>query len=223
MKGKIAEIFESIQGEGLYAGERQLFVRLFGCNLDCTYCDTQLDAFREYSPEALMEEIKSLCTSSRCISFTGGEPLLQKDFLKEILRRTHQQGFSNYLETNGTLPAALAEIIQDVDIVSMDIKLPSSTGAKAYWNEHAEFIKQAQDKELFLKAVICQSTSERDITEMIHFLTALKVSLTLILQPNSFEYCETLAQKNDEIAERCRKAHIITCVIPQMHKVIGVK
>ena len=92
IKGKIAEVFDSIQGEGLYLGEKQIFVRFFNCNLSCTYCDTKLNRFMEYEPKELFEEIKLYRDKYHSISFTGGEPLLYADFLKDILRLTSGRG-----------------------------------------------------------------------------------------------------------------------------------
>jgi len=128
MKAKIAEVFDSVQGEGLYLGERQIFVRFFDCNLNCSFCDTKPDRFTEYEPQELFQEIKLYHQHYHSISFTGGEPLLYKDFLKEILKLTRRHGYKHYLETNGTLAAELEELIDHIDIVAMDLKLPSSTG-----------------------------------------------------------------------------------------------
>ena len=150
IKGKIAEVYKSVQGEGIYLGEKQIFVRSFGCNLNCRFCDTKLDSFREYEPQELFKEIKLHQDNHRSVSFTGGEPLLQKDFLKEILKLTQKCGLRNYLETNGTLPDELKEVIDYVDIVAMDLKLPSSTGLCGFWGEHRRFLELASRKEVFL-------------------------------------------------------------------------
>ncbi|MEW6076109.1 MAG: 7-carboxy-7-deazaguanine synthase QueE, partial [Candidatus Omnitrophota bacterium] len=158
IKGKISEIFESVQGEGLFVGERHLFVRFYGCNLTCKFCDTQLDRFEEYEPQQLLEVIQQRRNGSTCVVFTGGEPLLQVSFLKEVAGRTKKTGFKNYLETNGSMPEALAEVIEHMDIVAMDLKLPTSTGMHGFFKAHKRFLEIAMRKDCFLKTVVCLST-----------------------------------------------------------------
>ena len=158
MKGRIAEVFDSIQGEGLYLGEKQIFVRFYGCNIECKFCDTKLSSFMEYEPEELFRELKLHQDKYHSVSFTGGEPLLQKDFLKELMKLTRKEKHKNYLETNGILHEALKEVIDYVDIVAMDLKLPSSTGLSDFWEEHRLFLKIAAQREVFLKTVVCSRT-----------------------------------------------------------------
>jgi len=223
MKARIAEVFESVQGEGIYLGEKQIFVRFFGCNLNCQYCDTKLDRFIEYEPQELFTEIKLYQDKYHSISFTGGEPLLQSDFLKEALKLTCQGGYKNYLETNGTLPGELEEVIEYLDFVSMDLKLPSSTGMGNLWHLHKRFLKIACQKEVFLKTVICQSTSEDDIKEALALINEVNKSAILVLQPNSYENRGALSEKLEKFRDICRKEKVTACVIPQMHKMIGIK
>ncbi len=223
MKGKIAEVFNSIQGEGIYLGERQLFVRFFGCNLSCNFCDTQLDAFLEYEPYELFEELQLYQGPYHSISFTGGEPLLQKDFLKETLQLTHNNGFRNYLETNGTLPDALREVISYLDIVAMDIKLPSSTGAGPLWEAHRKFLDIASRKEVFLKATICRSTKTEDLQEAVSLIKEVNRSAILVLQPNSSEKDMELIGKLEDFRDICRSQKVAVCIIPQMHRIMGIE
>ncbi len=223
MRGKIAEIFDSVQGEGLYFGERQLFVRFFGCNLNCDYCDTKPDSFMEYEPDELLEEIKSHGNNHHSISFTGGEPLLQKDFLKETLELTRKAGYKNYLETNGTLANELSEVIEHLDIVAMDLKLPSSTLQGNFWNNHRKFLGIASRKEVFLKAVVCHSTEEDDIARGVRLIREVNASAILVLQPNSCEEGDGLRDKLESFKAFCRKEKITACIIPQIHKMMGVK
>lgn len=223
MKGKISEIFESIQGEGIYFGEKQIFVRFFGCKTGCKFCDTKFNSFKEYEPQELFQAIKRFRGKYHSISFTGGEPLEQKDFLEDILTLTCAEGYKNYLDTNGILYEALAGVIDSLHILSIDLKLPSSTGLKDYWQEHAKFLKVAYPKEYFLKAVICESTKEEDIRKAIGLIRESKKNPILVLQPDSYEDQKPLEEKAGYFRDICRKENICACVIPQIHKIIGVK
>lgn len=223
MKARIAEVFDSIQGEGIYLGEKQLLVRFFGCNLKCRFCDTQLHRFMEYEPQELFEEIIIYPSDFHSISFTGGEPLLQKDFLKEVLMLTHNEGYKNYLQTNGTLPGELKAVIDYLDIVAMDLKLPSSTGMGYLWGLHRKFLKIAAQKEVFLKAIICQSTQEEDLREMLKLIKEANKNMVLVLQPNSYENDARLQVKLENFRNICIQDNIATCILPQMHKVVGVR
>ncbi|MBM3245998.1 MAG: 7-carboxy-7-deazaguanine synthase QueE [Candidatus Omnitrophica bacterium] len=222
MKGRITEVFDSVQGEGIYVGERQLFVRFFGCNLACKFCDTKSERFTEYQPQELFAELKLYADDYHSVSFTGGEPLLQKDFLKEILQLTHKGGFKNYLETNGTLAAELGEVIDYLDIVAMDIKLPSSTGSFPYWRAHQEFLKTASLKEVFVKMVICHSTRVEDIINALGLVKEVNPAATIILQPDSAGEPLALDRKIEYFKMLSEDHSLVSCAIPQMHKIIGV-
>ncbi len=223
MIGKVNEVFDSVQGEGVYLGERQVFVRLFGCNLKCQFCDTELGSFREAEAGELFEEIKLTCSKHHSVSFTGGEPLVQKDFLKEVLNLNYKAGIKNYLETNGTLADALEEVINFVDIVAMDFKLPSSSGLADLWIAHRKFLKISSRKETFIKAVICDSTQVKDIVEAIKIIKDVNRYALLVLQPDGQDDHNRLKQKIDNFKQVCYKENVTTCVIPQMHKIIGIK
>ena len=91
IKAKISEVFHSIQGEGKYTGREQVFVRFFECNMRCVWCDTPnaigdtTRHYQEYSLEELLSEVRGLYPGCHSVSLTGGEPLAQKDFIKELL------------------------------------------------------------------------------------------------------------------------------------------
>ncbi len=223
MTGKISEIFKSFQGEGLYVGERQLFVRFFGCNLNCRYCDTKLDHFREYNIEELCVEINRLGGGCHSISFTGGEPLTQKDFLKEVMASTKKNGFRNYLETNGSLPDALKEVVEHVDIIAMDFKLPGSTGMKDFWKEHKRFLEVAKEKEVFVKAVISTSTAEADFKDAISLINQSNAAPVLVLQPDASDKSGDLAEKIHRFRQIAEENNVTSCVLSQLHKIIGAR
>ena len=198
-------------------------MRFFGCNLKCKFCDTTLDRFTEYEPEELIRELKLYKNGDCTIAFTGGEPLLQKFFLKAILKLTQKEGYKNYLETNGVLHSALEDVIDYVDIVAMDLKLPSSTGLKDFWHHHRRFLEVASKKEAFLKMVICQSTSEEDLREGLRLIQEVDKTLILVLQPNSYEDSDPMREKLELFKDIAKDNHITTCIISQLHKKIGVK
>lgn len=223
MKGKITEIFESFQGEGLYFGHKQLFIRFFGCNLSCKFCDTKPDNYVEYEVEELFEKIKFNNNYPRFLSFTGGEPLAQKDFLKSVSKLTKEHGFMNYLDSNGVMADELKEVIEFIDVIAMDLKLPSSTGMDGFWQEHRRFLQVASEKEVFLKAVICEDTSEEDFKKAVDLVKETAIGTVLVLQPNSFELSGILQEKLQKFNRICEEQGVVSCIIPQMHKIIGIR
>ncbi len=223
MKGRINEIFESIQGEGLYLGEPQLFVRFFGCNLRCRYCDTWQEVFFEYTPQELIEEIFLHGEAFHSISFTGGEPLLQAHFLREVLQLTASNGYRNYLETNGMLYEELRLVIGSVDIVAMDMKLPSATGMGPLWGFHEKFLKIASLKEVFVKAVVSAATPQTEMHQACQIIARVNPSALLVLQPESRGDQQKIAATMETFRELAEQHRVTTCVIPQVHKMVGVK
>jgi len=224
MKARIAEVFQSVQGEGVYLGERQIFIRFYGCNLNhCRFCDTQLYSFEEYEASDLFRYLKSGFKGIDSISLTGGEPLVQRYFLKEFLPLIKQEGFKTYLETNATLPGALRYIIDYIDIIAMDFKLPSSTGLRDFWQEHRRFLRIASQREVFIKAVICNTTKLEDLKKALQLLSDFNREIPLILQPNSFEMDTLLMNKIQEFQRFSLGFISDVRVIPQMHRLVGVK
>ena len=221
MKGKISEVFRSIQGEGLYQGVSQVFVRFFGCNLECSFCDTKLDSYEKKTAPELLDEIDSF-QNYHSLSITGGEPLLQIDFLKDLLKLVKKRKQKVYLETNGTLPENLGKVIDYTDIIAMDFKLPSSTGLESFWDKHQEFLGVAKEKKIFIKAVIGTSTVVEDIYKMIEIIKGAAKKTTLVLQPqNPFEIM--VKTKLSGFEELCREEGLKVKIIPQMHKRLGLK
>lgn len=220
MKAKIVEIFKSIQGEGIYQGLKQVFVRFFGCNLDCAFCDTKLNSYQKMTLDEVLGEILSY-KNYHSVSLTGGEPLLQIDFLKELVKYLKKEDRIIYLETNGTLFDNLKEIIERVDIVAMDFKLPSSTGIRSFWNEHKQFLKIASGAKVFIKAVIGKTTRRDDLLKAIKMLIRLKHNLPFVLQPqNPFE--DLLENKLEHFKAVCKDYNINVKVMFQLHKKLGV-
>ena len=228
-KAKISEVFHSIQGEGKYTGREQVFVRFFECNMHCVWCDTPISIgdttrhYKEYSLEELFAEIKDLWPGCHSVSLTGGEPLMQKDFIKELLPSLKKEGMLSYLETNGIFDQHLAEIIADVDIIAMDFKLPSSTKCRPYWEEHAAFLRIARQKEVFIKAVISSDTQQEDITRSVELVAGIDPNIPLILQPNYFQRQNGAMDRCLDYQDYCRQYLTDVKVMSQMHKVWKIR
>lgn len=243
----IGEIFSSIQGEGLYVGVKQIFVRFMHCSLNCVYCDTPYsrlkDGFCSVETEAgtkkftlvpnplsiprLNKFIKMLDKKSpghHSISVTGGEPLEQVDFLKDWLE-TVKRNFKIYLETNGTLPQALKKILEDVDIIAMDIKLPSSIRGPVNWKDVMEFLKLSYTKEVFVKVVITSRTDRYEVLKAALLVKKISQKIPFILQPatpyGSFMDSPGFNLMNKLHAE-CSKILKDVRIIPQVHKLLNI-
>ncbi len=236
MKARISEIFQSLQGEGKYVGIQQVFIRFFRCNMRCVWCDTPHSIgdtarrYKEYSLEELLEAVQSLKGGCHSVSLTGGEPLLQKDFLQTLLPHLKESGLEVYLETNGILPQELGAVIDDVDIIAMDFKLPSSTQCRPYWQEHEAFLKKAREKDVFIKAVISSGTLQEDIAASVDLAAGIDPDIFFILQPNYFDLPAGQAGRHNGVLQKCREyqdyclkylRHV--SIVPQMHKVWKVR
>jgi 7-carboxy-7-deazaguanine synthase len=187
MRGFVSEIYSTFQGEGLSLGERQIFVRLAGCPWRCRYCDTPAslvrDGHEELSAEDALDRIHHLQEERehKTVAVTGGEPLAQPEFLAELLPGLRRLGLRTHLETSGTLPAALARVIDHCDVVAMDVKLPSAVG-RDFWDAHAEFLRLAGAK-AFVKIVVTSDTPQREFERAVALVSAQNPVPPVILQP----------------------------------------
>ncbi len=229
MNAKILEIFQSIQGEGKYVGVRQVFVRFFECNMHCVWCDTPASIgdttrnYKEFSLEEVFQQIQKQWRDCHSVSLTGGEPLLQKDFIKELLPLMKKARMLAYLETNGILPESLEDIVDDLDIIAMDIKMPSSTKQKSYWKEHEKFLKIALAKDVFIKAVVSGDTEKSDMIKTIELVSNIDPTLHFIIQPNTFELKNGVMKKCLEFHDYSLKYLPNARVMPQMHKFMRIR
>ncbi|MDD5423401.1 MAG: 7-carboxy-7-deazaguanine synthase QueE [Candidatus Omnitrophota bacterium] len=230
-KAEIVDIFSSVQGEGVFLGARQVFARFKSCNLECAYCDEPRDgAAEELTSLELMARINTLDESRgphHSVSLTGGEPLLYADYLKIFLKILKKRKMKSYLETNGTLPYELLHIIDLIDIIAMDFKLPSSTGLQPFWKEHLEFLKIASKKKVFVKVVVTCDTAQEDIEKAVKTIKKVNENIPLVIQPSTpLNLRERALDKETllkflDVGLRSNLDNIR--VIPQVHKMLGVK
>jgi len=232
MKAPIIEIFSSFQGEGLLIGERQIFVRFAGCNLNCTYCDTNdsksTKSGKLMTPEEVCSEIENLLTSDcKTVSFTGGEPSLYSEFISEV---SSKLDLNIMLETNGTLPDNI-DSIKKLDIVSLDIKLPEHFEGDFDWEIFSNELKTlnlliSKSIIVYCKVVILPSTKIKSFKEVVEKLSkniSNKSNLKIIIQPSSplrewkdinfklFEFSEVVGQ------------YFEVSTIPQIHKILNIE
>ncbi|MBN2065275.1 MAG: radical SAM protein [Candidatus Thermoplasmatota archaeon] len=122
---KINEIFYSIQGEGKQSGQPTIFIRITGCNLRCSFCDTAYAYYEgtEMTISQILERIKTYPCKEVCV--TGGEPLLQEGLI-ELLNALLKKSYRVTVETNGSI--LITPIIENISniMMSLDIKCPSS-------------------------------------------------------------------------------------------------
>jgi 7-carboxy-7-deazaguanine synthase len=227
MKGFVREIFSSLQGEGVLVGQRMTFVRLYGCNLSCAYCDTR--EARAKNGELLYKDavFANPVTSDfvvdkledRVVAITGGEPLLQMDFLRDICIRLGESKKSLYLETNGSLPENLAGIVGYFDSVAIDFKIPSATGQAALWAEHERSLVSAANKNVFVKIVITNGIQMNEIMTVCEIIARVRKSIPLIIQPVFGERIDGLL----EIQRTSLQVLDDVRIIPQIHKYLGLR
>jgi len=242
----LIEIFSSIQGEGDLIGRRQVFIRFMRCNLACEYCDTnaginakictmestpgRLD-FREIPSPVPMQAVIELLQRwesgwpnvHHSISLTGGEPLLHVNLLHDWLPRL-KQILPIHLETNGVLHMALAKVISQVDTISMDIKLPSSSGLINLWDDHHRFLDIAVQKDVSVKIVVNSATEHWEVQRAAALIKDVDVNVSLIIQP---ETAEDLSIKISplglfELQEIAADIIPDVRIIPQTHRFIGL-
>lgn len=163
---KINEIFKSIQGESTYAGLPCTFIRLAGCNLRCTYCDTNYAYYhgRELTDEEIISKIQEYGVN--CIEFTGGEPLLQEE-TPPLLKTLLDKGYNVLVETNGSI--CIGCLDKRLTII-LDIKTPKSGMSDRIYMKNLDVIKSNDE----IKFVLVDESDYKWAKDMIkkHNLTA---------------------------------------------------
>ncbi len=157
---KVCEIFTSIQGETSYTGIPCTFIRLAGCNLRCSYCDTKYayEEGIELTENEIINEVTLIGVN--LVEITGGEPLLQKGTF-HLIERLISEGYKVLIETNGTLS------IKNVDsraTIILDIKTPGSGMWEDMDLSNFDYIKPADE----VKFVITDRTDYEWSKNMIY-------------------------------------------------------
>lgn len=122
---RINEIFVTINGETTHSGTPTIFIRKYGCNLRCTYCDTFISTATTMSLQDIVNKVEELSKEHgiKDVCITGGEPLTDAREVDLLASYLCDNGYTVYIETNGTLP--LKTVDRDYSYI-MDIKVPSA-------------------------------------------------------------------------------------------------
>ena len=262
--GYLSEMFCSVQGEGMFIGERQIFLRTAGCAATCSWCDTvyskvQTPRFVVHAgdgvashpwrpnPVSLEQVVADLVELARAnspvttVSLTGGEPLEQPEFSGAIVRALRARGFRVHLETAGLHAAALRTLIDDLDVIAMDVKLPSATGVET-WDAHREFLAawrgtpfdpaKGPERAAFSKVIVDLEATAEEIDRAASLVAEADRRIPFVLQPES----EVLFSKKSTRADRRALMALVDAgaraamqrletvrVIPQTHKVLDVR
>jgi 7-carboxy-7-deazaguanine synthase len=160
---QITEIYKSLQGESTYAGLPCVFVRLTGCNLRCTWCDSEytFQGGRKMTIEEVRDEVLRLSPSGGLVEITGGEPMLQEKEVVPLMRHLLDDGYQILLETSGERPLARvpAEVVKIVDV-----KCPDSGEAETFHMENLETLT-ARDEIKFVLSSRTDYEFARDFTQ----------------------------------------------------------
>lgn len=202
---KISEVFASVQGEGLRQGQATIFVRLAGCNLRCSFCDTKgsWKDGRDLRPEQVLEIIQNIRLSfpAGWVCLTGGEPLLQN--VEGLVRKLKNEGFMVQVETNGTRYRSMP-----VDWYTVSPK-PRRYYCRSEYREKAKEVKVIVTRDLSLTRIrkLCQEFSP---------------STPLLLQPQSNRRWSI--ERSRRLLVRALRAGLdnvrLSC---QLHKIFGLK
>ena len=214
---RIAEIFHSIQGEGLLAGVPSVFVRTSGCNLRCHWCDTPYASWKPEGPDMTVEQIleKVLAWNSTHVVLTGGEPMIAPD-LPALAGRLKKAGKHITIETAATVPPGGIAC----DLASLSPKLSNSTppperdSAWAQKHEAArlqpsvitDWIKNYDSQ---LKFVV---STEQDVTEIKDLLSRLAPVPfhCVLLMPEGID-TQTLSSRAPWLVDVCKREGFRFC------------
>lgn len=158
------------------------------------------------------------------VVFTGGEPLLQAEYLAQATGLAKQMGYSTRLETNATLADAWEKVAEQIDEVSADIKLPSTSRYELF-REHKRFLSAVGNKLLHVKAVVNEETGTDELLRAAKLILNSNAYSPLVIMPVSVDNQPILLPQSKIFnwLEELGRLPIEVRIIPQMHKLWGLR
>ena len=203
---KIAELFYSIQGEGVLAGVPSVFVRTSGCNLRCRWCDTPYTSWQPEGTEWTLGQIAGEVRSheARHVVVTGGEPMIAPEIIP-LTQQLRDLGLHITIETAGTVFQPVA-----CDLMSISPKLSNSTPQDVYWGPRHDRLRVQPDVlaelmaryEYQLKFVIAEPADVEEARDLAVLLKADRERV--VLMPEGTDR-DRLRERGCWIAEVCKQ------------------
>lgn len=171
---RVIEIFDSIDGEGVFTGCLATFIRLGGCNMRCSYCDTGYALNAKDGAEMSIDDIvcRAKLIGNTHITLTGGEPLINPDSLR-LVSALCDAGFIVNIETNGSVDVTLFQ--NDKTVITMDYKTISSGENKKMSIGRINTLRKCD-----VLKIVCEESDFCDITAM---LLKIKTEATVFISP----------------------------------------
>lgn len=207
----VHSIFKTIQGEGVLVGTPSIFLRLYGCNLQCPLCDTDYTSSRQdLSCEEILYQIKSLCGGINTVVITGGEPFNQP--IGELITVLSDNGFTVQIETNGTI------FREDVPYDRCIIVCSPKTHyvhplLQKYIHSYKYVLKTGEEAEDGLPSQVLNLSSRKKV------FRPEKGSI-IYLQPADEQDEEENVKNLKAVVQSCIENNYKLCL--QTHKIIGV-
>jgi 7-carboxy-7-deazaguanine synthase len=169
---QITEIYKSLQGESTHAGLPCVFVRLTGCNLRCSWCDSEytFQGGRKMTMEIVLDEVKRLSPNGGFVEVTGGEPLLQEREVLPLMEYLLREGYRVLLETSGERP--LKRVPAGV-IKIVDVKCPHSGAGNTFLAENIAALTRHDEVKFVLSdrtdyEFACEFVRQCDLAERVN-------------------------------------------------------
>ncbi len=206
----VKNTFKTLQGEGPHVGVSSVFIRLGGCNLACSFCDTEFEEYEEMPLENLLQEVSDLSLndsgvrSASLVVITGGEPLRQP--IGPLCERLIELGYEVQIETNGTL---YRELPKEVDVICSP-----KVSANKYLSVHRDLLPRVSAFKFLISGAIKEYSAVPELGQTKHNIPV---------------YVQAMDQQDEQINAKNQKMAVDLAINNnyrlsyQVHKKLGIE